>query len=338
MKPTIGIGVLGAGTVGGAVVSRLIERRQSIAARYGIDLNVRRIAVKHLDKPRPFDAPETMTDEPEDVVEDRAIDIVIEAIGGTNPAASLLRAALRSGKPVVTANKELVAKHGAELFDLADRHGAPLLYEAAVGGGMPVIRAIEESLAGEEISRVEGILNGTSNYILSQMSSEGISYHQALSQAMELGFAEADPEDDVSGIDTVFKVSILSRVAFGAPVPPWDIPYEGIESLSLDDLEQARRNGEVIRLVASATRDGENQVSAEVRLRTLGPASPLASIDGVTNAVLIEGPAIGRLLLSGPGAGGGATASAMIGDLIQVASRPRSHRPRPARPGLILHR
>ena len=338
MRPTIGIGVLGAGTVGGALIAKLIERRESIAARYGVDLRIRGIAVKHPDKERPFHAPEAITDQPEIVVADPEIDIVIEAIGGTDPAASLLRAALRSGKPVVTANKELIAKHGSELIGLAQQNGAPLLYEAAVGGGIPIIRTLAESLAGEEISLIEGILNGTSNYVLSRMTASGDTYAMALARAIDLGYAEPDPADDVSGRDTAFKMSILSRVAFGSAVPPWDIRYEGIANVSADDVEQARSDGLVIKLVGSASREPDGDVVAEVRIRALERSDPLASVDGVTNALLIEGPSIGRLVFAGPGAGGEATASAMIGDLIQAASRPRPHRPYPRRPGLLLHR
>jgi homoserine dehydrogenase len=240
----------------------------------------------------------------------------------------LVLAALRSGKPVVTANKELIATRGQEIAEAAKRAGVSVMYEAAVGGGIPVIRPLAESLAGEDIDTVSGIVNGTTNYILTAMAEAGSSYQDALDEAQRLGYAETDPADDVSGRDAAFKTAILASLAFGERVVPWEVECEGIEGVSAEDVAEATERGEVIKLIGTAGRvDGV--VKASVSPRSLPRDHPLAGISGVTNAIFIEGPSVGRLLFTGPGAGGKATASAMLGDLIQVASRGRGPRQRP---------
>ncbi|MGH8913804.1 MAG: homoserine dehydrogenase [Acidimicrobiia bacterium] len=340
---TIRVGVLGAGTVGGALVSRLVTDRVAIRLKSGVDLEVRRVAVRDLSKERPFDLKTgVMTDDPMSVVTDPSIDVIVEVVGGLDPAGELVLAALRSGKPVVTANKELIATRGREITDAARRAGVSVMYEAAVGGGIPVIRPLAESLAGEDIDVVSGIVNGTTNYILTAMAKEGRSYGDALEEAQRLGYAEPDPADDVSGRDAAFKTAILASLAFGEQVAPWEVACQGIEEVTVEDVAAAGERDEVIKLVGSARRGSDGRVVAKVEPASLPSDHPLAGVNGVTNAIFIEGPSVGRLLFTGPGAGGDATASAMLGDLIQVASRGRAprqrspHDPKPKRQ--VLHR
>jgi len=336
----VNVGMLGAGIVGGALVQRLLLDRDQIREKSGVDLELKLVAVKHLEKKRPFDLPpEKITDQAMSVVSSPGVDVVVEAIGGLEPTGELLLAALRSGKPVVTANKELVATRGEELYEAANRSGVPLMYEAAVGGGIPVIRPLAESLAGERIDRVSGIVNGTTNYILTAMAEDGRSFEEALEEAKVLGYAEPDPSDDVSGRDAAFKTAILARLAFGEWVAPWQVECQGIEAVSRAEVEAAALAGKVIKLIGVAERIGED-VSARVAPIALDADHPLAGVEGVTNAIYVEGPAIGRLLFTGPGAGGQPTASALLGDLIQVASRRNWQGKAPSyrRPRQVLHR
>ncbi len=340
---TVRIGVLGAGTVGGALVNRLVADRDAIRLKSGVDLEVRRVAVRDLSKERPFVLKEDrMTDEAMSIVTDPSIDVIVEVIGGLEPAGELVLTALRSGKPVVTANKELIATRGQEIMEAARRAGVSVMYEAAVGGGIPVIRPLAESLAGEDIDVVSGIVNGTTNFILTAMAKEGSSYDDALAEAKRLGYAETDPADDVSGRDAAFKTSILASLAFGERVAPWEVECKGIEEITAEEVTEAGSRGEVIKLIGSAQRGPDGKVEAKVKPMSLPADHPLAGVNGVTNAIFIEGPSVGRLLFTGPGAGGQATASAMLGDLIQVASRGRgprqrsAHDPKPRRQ--VLHR
>jgi homoserine dehydrogenase len=329
--------------VGGALVNRLLADREAIRLKSGVDLEVKRVAVRDLSKERVFELKaDRMTDIAMSVVTDPSIDVIVEVIGGLDPAGELVLAALRSGKPVVTANKELIATRGQEIAEAARRAGVSVMYEAAVGGGIPVIRPLAESLAGEDIDMVIGIVNGTTNYILTAMAKEGRSYADALEEAQRLGYAEADPGDDVSGRDAAFKTAILASLAFGERVAPWEVECEGIEGVSAEDVAAATERGEVIKLIGSAQRGADGRLEARVKPVSMPSDHPLAGVNGVTNAIFIEGPSVGRLLFTGPGAGGQATASAMLGDLIQVASRGRvprqrsPHDPKPKRP--VLHR
>jgi homoserine dehydrogenase len=316
--PTVGIGILGAGTVGGTLVRRLVADRDAIQAKTGIDLHVRRIAVRDPAKPRSFQVPaELVTDDPRRVVEDPDVQLVVEVMGGKDPANSLVHAALEAGKPVVTANKELIAAHGAELIALAERRGVPLLFEAAVGGGIPIIRPLAETLAGEQIERVAGIVNGTTNYILTRMG-EGDDYAAALAEAQSLGYAEPDPTADVSGADAAAKAAILASLAFGTWVGSDAVPYEGIDRLRREDIEFARFLGYEVKLLAIATRTGAG-VSARVHPAMIPASHPLASIRAATNAIFITGPSVDELLFAGPGAGGEPTATAVLGDVIDAA-------------------
>jgi homoserine dehydrogenase len=319
MDTTVGIGLLGAGVVGGSLVERLVAERELIRLKTGLDLEVRRVAVRDPGRDRGFTLPEgVLTDDPSQVVEDDTVELVVEVMGGIEPAGDLVLAALQSGKPVVSANKALIAERGAELIAAAESSKVSFLFEAAVGGGIPIIRPLSETLAGEQLSRVLGIINGTTNYILTQMTEEGQSYADALGAAQELGYAEADPTADVSGADAAAKAGILGSLAFGTWVGIDSVFYEGIEGLATTDLEYAADLGFVVKLIGIAERV-EGGVSVRVHPAMLPSDHPLASIRGATNAIFIEGPSVGELLFSGPGAGGAPTATAVLGDVIDAA-------------------
>ena len=318
MENSIGIGLLGAGTVGGALVRRLIGESEAIALKTGLTFDVRRIGVSRLDRDRDFAVTEgLLTDDPFEVVNDPTVDLVVEVMGGKEPAGDLILAALEARKPVVSANKELIAARGPELIAAAERAGVPFLFEAAVGGGIPIIRPLSETLAGETLDRVLGIVNGTTNYILTQME-EGATYLDALEQATDLGYAEPDPTADVTGADAAAKAAILASLAFGTWVDVADIYTEGIEELTAVDMSFAAEFGFVVKLIAVCERTDAG-VNARVHPAMVPKDHPLASIRGATNAVFIEGAAIGSLLFSGPGAGGDPTATAVLGDVIDAA-------------------
>ncbi len=319
MEQTIGIGLLGAGTVGGTLVRRLVGESSSIAAKTGLAFDVRRIGVRDATRPRDFEVGAgILTEDTQSVVTDPSVDIVVEVMGGLDPAGDLILTALRAGKPVISANKELIAARGPELISAAAEAGVPFLFEAAVGGGIPIIRPLSETLAGESIDRVLGIVNGTTNYILSQMDDEGAGYADALAEAQRLGFAEPDPTADVSGADAAAKAAILASLAFGTWVGSDDVYYEGITSIDADDIAFAAGFGYRIKLVAVCDRTDAG-VNARVHPMLVPEDHPLAGIRGATNAVFIEGPAIDSLLFSGPGAGGDPTATAVLGDVIDAA-------------------
>jgi homoserine dehydrogenase len=318
MENSIGIGLLGAGTVGGALVRRLVGESDAIALKTGLTFDVRKIGVNRLNAERDFAVTEgLLTDDPFEVVNDPTVDLVVEVMGGKDPAGDLILAALEAGKPVVSANKELIAARGPELIAAAERAGVPFLFEAAVGGGIPIIRPLSETLAGETLDRVIGIVNGTTNYILTEMEA-GATYLTALEQATDLGYAEPDPTADVSGADAAAKAAILASLAFGTWVDPADVYTEGIEELTAVDMSFAAELGYVVKLVAVCERKDAG-VNARVHPAMVPKDHPLASIRGATNAVFIEGAAIDSLLFSGPGAGGDPTATAVLGDVIDAA-------------------
>ena len=320
----VGLGFLGAGTVGGTLIRRLTQESAAVAAKAGLDLEVRRVAVRSPGKSRPFTLPAgVLTDRPWEVVEDPAVDLVVELMGGRDLAFDLVRAALERGKPVVTANKELIAARGPELLDAAARAGVALLFEAAVGGAIPIIRPLTETLAGERIERVMGIVNGTTNFILTRMADEGTDFAAALAEAQELGYAEADPTADISGADAASKASILASLAFATWVSPDQVYREGIAGISPVDLAFAAELGYTVRLLAIAQRT-DGGVSVRVHPAMVPLDHPLAAIRGATNAILIQGPAVGELLFAGPGAGGEPTATAVLGDVIDAARDLRS--------------
>ena len=311
--------------MGAGLVALLDEQRAVVAVRTGIELEITRIAVRSTAKDRGLSIdPSVFCTDAAGIVSDPEIDIVVEVIGGIEPARSLLRDAIAAGKPVVTANKELLANHGAELFAAADDAGVDLLFEAAVAGAIPLIRPLRESLAAEPVQRIMGIVNGTTNYILTQMSERGANYAEALSEAQSLGYAERDPTADVEGFDAGAKAAILATVAFGAVVVAGDVYHEGISRITLDDIEMARRLGYAVKAVAVAERTaGGNGEGPEVAVR-VHPAMvpvqhPLASVRDSFNAVFIQGGAVGELMFYGRGAGGRPTAGAVLGDLVDAA-------------------
>ena len=315
------IGVLGCGNVGAAFV-RLVEQQSStIELRTGIRLEVVSVAVRNMSRDRDVQLPEgLLTRDAHAVVADPSIDLIVEVIGGIEPARELITAALAAGKPVVTANKELLANVGAELYAAADAAGVDLLFEAAVAGGVPVIRALRESLRGEPVSRVMGIINGTTNFILTKMTEEGADYSAALSEAQRLGFAERDPTADVEGFDAGAKAAILASIAFGAKVVAGDVYHEGISRVTAADIAVAKRLGYVIKLLGIAERDRETgEIAVRVHPAMVPNTHPLASVRESYNAVFIEGDAVGSLMFYGRGAGGNPTASAVLGDVIDAA-------------------
>ena len=319
------VGLLGCGNVGAALVQLVEDRGPEIAARTGVRLELARVAVRSLTRKRPVHLDDgVLTVDAAEVVADPNVDLVVEVMGGIEPARELILAALAAGKPVVTANKELLANHGAELFAAANTAGVDLLFEAAVAGGIPIMRPLRESLVGEEVRRVMGIVNGTTNFILTQMSEHGTSYAEALAEAQQLGYAERDPTADVEGYDAGAKAAILASLAFGAKVVAGDVYHEGISGITPTDIDFARRLGYVIKLLAIAELVGEPDGTEAVAVRvhpTMVPLShPLAGVRDSFNAVFVEGAAVGDLMFYGRGAGGDPTGSAVLGDLIDAAT------------------
>jgi homoserine dehydrogenase len=316
---SIGVGILGFGKVGAPLIALIADHAELVAARAGVALRVERVAVRDLTKPRGVTlAAGVVVDDAAAVVADPAVDVVVEVMGGVEPARTLIIDALKRGKPVVTANKELLANAGKELFEAAEHAGVDLLFEASVAGGIPLIRPLRESLAGEKIRRVTGIVNGTTNFILSSMSEEGSSFADALAEAQALGYAETDPTADVEGFDAAAKAAILASIAFGADVVAGDVYREGIAQITAADIVAARDLGFVVKLLAVAE-DLGGSIAVRVHPAMIPEQHPLASVRGSFNAVFIEGEAVGELMLLGRGAGGGPTASAVLGDLIDAA-------------------
>ena len=319
------IGLLGCGNVGGALVRTIAEHHDAIETRTGIDLVIERVAVRSTSRDRDVELrAEQVTTDAASVVADPDVDLVVEVIGGIEPARELIVAALSAGKPVVTANKELLANHGVELFGVAETARVDLLFEAAVAGGIPLIRPLRESLVGEPIQRVMGIVNGTTNYILTRMTDDGASYQEALAEAQSLGYAERDPTADVEGYDAGAKAAIIATIAFGARVVAGDVYHEGISRITATDIEFADRLGYAVKLLAIAERTngpGEQpEVAVRVHPAMVPKAHPLASVRDSFNAVFVEGDAVGELMFYGRGAGGMPTASAVLGDVLDAAT------------------
>jgi homoserine dehydrogenase len=320
----IGIGLLGLGTVGAGVAQIL----QTPDGRHPLvkDLALRQVAVRSLERPRPVElAAEMLTTDPAAVVANPAVDLVVEVMGGLEPARTLILAAIEAGKPVVTANKAVIARHGAEIAAAAAAKGVYVLMEAAVGGGIPILEPLKQSLGGNRIERVSGIINGTTNYILTRMAQEGASYASVLADAQALGYAEADPAADVEGGDAADKIAILTGLAYGGLVPREAIPTEGIDQLDTRDIDYARDLGFVVKLLAVAERhgtdsDGTEVLDVRVHPTLLAKDHPLAGVSGVNNAILVEGDPIGQVMFYGPGAGAGPTASAVVADILNIAA------------------
>jgi homoserine dehydrogenase len=318
-EPTVRVGMLGCGTVGAAVIRLLAEHGEHIAMRAGCRLEVTRVAVRDLARNRDVPlAPERFTTEGGAIVDDPDVDVVCELMGGVEPARSLILRAFAGGKPVVTANKELLANHGKEVFDAAEDAGVDLSFEAAVAGGIPLIRPLKESLAGERVGRILGIVNGTTNFILTQMSGHAWSFDEALAEAQRLGYAEADPTADVEGYDAAAKIAILASIAFNARVVAGDVYREGIANVTSQDIADAARLGYVVKLLAIAELEDE-AISARVHPAMIPASHPLAAVHDAYNAVFIEGEKVGQLMFYGRGAGGDPTATAVAGDLVSVA-------------------
>ena len=319
---TIGIGLLGLGTVGAGVAAILATP----AGRHPLvgELELRRVAVRDLNRPRTVELPaELLSTDPEAVVDDPAVDIVVEVMGGLEPARSLILRAIAAGKPVVTANKAVIARYGEEIAAAAARSGVYVLIEAAVGGGIPIIEPLKQSLGANRIQRVSGIINGTTNYILSRMAAEGAAYPEVLADAQRLGYAEADPAADVQGGDAADKIAILAGLAYGGPVPREAIPTEGIDQLDARDIAYAEQLGYVVKLLAVAqampSEQAEQLLDVRVHPTLLPKAHPLAGVNGVNNAILVEGDPVGQVMFYGPGAGAGPTASAVVADILNIA-------------------
>lgn len=309
----IKIGLIGLGTVGTGVLKTLSDFEQA---------EVTKIAVKSLQKQRNIANLDKsiLTDNPYDIVNDPEIQIVIEVVGGVEPAFDLIKKAITNGKHVVTANKELLAKHGEELMNFAEQNNKVVLYEAAIAGGIPIIMPVKTILAGNKITKIAAILNGTTNYILTKMDVEGASYEAVLKEAQELGYAEADPTGDVEGFDTAYKLATLATIAFNKRINIKNIYREGISKIKAEDMKYANEFGFKIKLIALAQLDKDGNADVRVHPMLVKKSRSLAHINYVTNAVMIEGHPVGEIMFSGPGAGEFPTASSVVGDVLAIAS------------------
>ena len=311
------IGLLGCGTVGTAVARTLSQHGDTIARASGHRLTVGPVLVRDLSKPRPGVDPELLTDDPSVVLDDPDVGIVVEVMGGLDPTLDHLRRALESGKPVVTANKQLLSREGPRLLAMAEEAGTELRFEASACAAIPVIKVRRESLLAAEIQAVTGIVNGTTNYMLTEMARSGQSYDEALADAQALGYAEADPTEDVGGADAAAKLAILSSIAFHTRVRFDDVPYSGIDTLASEDVALASELGFVVKLLGVA-RLVNGSVSAAVEPTLVPARHRLAAVSGADNAVLLESQTAGEIMLVGPGAGGDETASAVVSDILSV--------------------
>lgn len=312
-KNKIKIGLIGLGTVGSGVFKTL---------KNFDNVEVVKIAVRNKNKKRNIEGlnESIITDDAYEIVNDPQIDIVAELVGGVQPAYDLIKTAIKNGKHIVTANKELLAKHGEELFNFAEEHNKVVLYEAAIAGGIPLIMPIKTILAGNKINKIKAILNGTTNYILTKMDVQGASYSDVLAESQELGYAEADPTGDVEGFDAAYKITTLATIAFGKRVKFENVYREGITKISPEDMQAANEMGYKIKLIASAEITEDNKADVRVHPMLISKSNPLAHIDYVTNAVTLTGHPVGSVTLSGPGAGEFPTASSVVGDILAIAS------------------
>ena len=319
MKRELGIGMLGCGVVGSQVARLLTEDSGDFAARSGAKLSLKKIAVRDVAAKREHVKSDLLTKDADALVNDPSIDIVIEVMGGIEPARTLILKAIANGKSIITANKALLAKHGAELFEAADKKGVDLYYEAAVGGAIPILRPLRESIVGDHVHRIMGIVNGTTNYILTKMDEEGSDFSAALKEAQQLGFAEADPTADVEGHDAAAKAAILAGLAFHTRVTSDQVSAEGITKISARDVAVAHDIDHVIKLLAIAELTEKGEVSVRVQPTLLPRQHPLAAVRNAFNAIFVEAESAGELMFYGRGAGGAPTASAILGDLIAIA-------------------
>lgn len=319
MKKVINIGVIGFGVVGCGAVKILVENQHSIQQKVGSQLVVKRIADLDITTPRSIEVdPSILTTDANEIINDPEIDIVVETIGGLKPAGDFIRRSLDAGKHVVTANKELVAKEGSTILPKAGELGLDFMFEASVGGGIPIIRPLKSCLAGNEILEVKGIVNGTTNYILTRMASEGLDFATVLKDAQANGYAEADPTADVEGFDAAYKISILASIAFTSRVDVTKVYHEGITKITAEDMKYASELGYVIKLLAIAKQVDED-VQVRVHPAFVPVSHPLASVNGVFNGIYVRGNAVGEVMFYGPGAGSLAAGSAVVGDVIDIA-------------------
>lgn len=323
MNSNISIGLLGLGTVGSGVIRIIENHQQELKHQVGSSVTVDKILVNDVNKPRAVRVSEDqLTEDPEEVISNPNIDIVVEVIGGIEKAREYIILALKNKKHVVTANKDLMAVHGAELLTVASRNGCDLFYEASVAGGIPIIRALVEGLSSDRITKMMGIVNGTTNYILTKMSNEGSSYDDVLKEAQELGYAESDPTSDVGGLDAARKMAILGTLGFSMNIALEDVSVKGISEVTEEDLNYAKQLGYVMKLIGIAARnDGKVEISVQPTL--LPKNHPLASVNDVYNAVYVYGEAVGETMFYGPGAGSLPTATAVVSDLITVMKNMR---------------
>jgi homoserine dehydrogenase len=316
---TLKVGMLGCGVVGSQIARLLVENKSDLTSRAGANLELVKVAVKNINTKREGISSSLLTDDARSIVNDPEIDLIIEVIGGISPAKELILTAIKNGKSVVTANKALLAQAGAELYAAADNANVDLYYEAAVAGAIPILRPLRESLVGDQVHRIMGIVNGTTNYILTKMDESGTAFDDALKQAQALGFAEADPTADVEAIDAASKAAILAGLAFHSRVSDADVYREGITKITATDVKVAKAMDMVIKLLAIAELTPEGEISVRVHPALISRTHPLASVRESFNAVFVEAKSAGQLMFYGKGAGGEPTASAILGDLVAVA-------------------
>jgi len=320
-RKSIGVGIMGLGVISGQVTRVLRDRSELLAGQLGCPLEIKKIKVLPQDLERPLVkefGPELFTTDEDEFFNTPGIDIMVEAIGGENPAFDYHKRALKAGKFVVTSNKELIAKHGVELFELAQKNKVGIRYEASVGGGIPLISPFMFDLVANKIKGIYAIINGTTNYILTRMAKEGADFAAVLKNAQKLGYAEANPRDDVEGIDATYKLAILSSLGFHTRISPDDIHHEGISKLSSRDFRYAKELGFAIKLLAIA-KQNEKWIEVRVHPVFISEDSLLAKVDGVYNAILVEGDLVGNVLFYGQGAGPDPTSSAVVADIVSVA-------------------
>lgn len=319
MERIIKIGLLGAGTVGSGVVRVLDMNRQQIVERVGASIELKAVLVRNMKRKRPYLRNVRLTDDIEDILTDGEIDVVVELMGGIEPAKTYMLRAMEAGKSVVTANKDVVAQFGKEMFDMASKKDVDFLFEASVGGGIPIITPLKQCLTANRITEIMGIVNGTTNYMLTQMMECGKSYEAALKEAQEKGYAEADPSADVDGLDAARKAAILASIAFNMRIHLDDVSVEGISRITSADIDYAKDLGYVVKLLAVGKNDADAGVDVRVHPVLLPKSHPLAAVNGVYNAIFVRGNAIGEAMFYGQGAGSLPTASAVVSDIIDVA-------------------
>lgn len=320
---SISVGLLGLGTVGSGVVKVIENHQDKLMHQIGCPVSIKKVLVKDVNKPRAVELkPEMLTTNVDDIISNPEIDVVVEVMGGVEETRKHLLTALRNKKHVVTANKDLMAVYGSELLSVAAENGCDLFYEASVGGGIPIIRGLVDGLASDRITKIIGIVNGTTNYILTKMTKERIAYEDALKKAQELGFAEADPTADVEGLDAARKMVILATLGFSMEVDLEDVKVTGISNISEEDLQYAKRLGYTMKLIGIAQRDGE-KVEVSVQPTLISDSHPLASVNDEFNAVYVYGEAVGQTMFYGPGAGSLPTATAIVSDIVAVMKNMR---------------